>query len=373
MSNFQKPTKMNSKQNNKSKPKIILLAILPVILVMVIVFLFFNKKEENRPTGNLHTPPSDLLIPQSEDESFVITKIDAYGKEAEERRKFEKETAESENYSENDFFMAVNNDRPMDLKKNVTLDKLYQDEVATSSKQQDNLSTNSNTFLTSGKKSSGNSTAAAKTQRQGNNVEKLYNEAATSSADNTPPSTATTKAVQTYEASPPPVAVTENGRKRRPSSTSENTGKNMIKACIDGDQTVVNDGSVRMRLLENLMLDGIEIPANTSFSGRVNIGKYRIHILVTELLYKDRITPVNFKIYDLDALEGLELPPNIKQAMAKQGSQSALSNIPSATTNSIIGTLIDGATTVVKSTTANSIAEQKVYFKMNYQLLIKTK
>nr|WP_257220381.1 conjugative transposon protein TraM [Phocaeicola dorei] len=64
----------------------------------------------------------------------------------------------------------------------------------------------------------------------------------------------------------------ENGKAgtRQPTSTPGNS--NLFRACIHGDQTVVTGSTVRMRLLQDVTLSGMKIPANTLFYGVATFG-----------------------------------------------------------------------------------------------------
>lgn len=55
----------------------------------------------------------------------------------------------------------------------------------------------------------------------------------------------------------------ENGLRIRRLPTSVPGNNNLFKACIHGDQTVVTGSTVRMRLLQDITISGMKIPANT--------------------------------------------------------------------------------------------------------------
>lgn len=368
---------MSTKQN-KFNPKIILIAGIPIVLAMVILFFFFSKKEENSSRGGLSSEPiAEVLMPVSDEEQFDITKPDVYDQELSEKKKQEREFLEQENYRESDFFSALSDDKVEDSKnKSLSLDELYEKEVMAGKTQQ---STSASTS-TSGKKNTTNSqssvTSSQTVTTPKKTVNQMYDEATSSapatSANSQSNNTQTTSvANETKSASES--NVTASGKRKRSSTQNNDNRENLIRACIHGNQKVINGGSVRMRLLQKFTLGNMSVPENTLFSGTVMFGKSRIHINVNEMYYNNQMHKVYFTIYDIDGLEGLELPPNIKQKMAKEGAKTGVSNIPSSTTGGVVGGLFDAATGVVKSAANSSMAEASVDFKMNYELLIKIK
>lgn len=63
-----------------------------------------------------------------------------------------------------------------------------------------------------------------------------------------------------------PIYHAENGKRVRRQPTSAPGNSNLFRACIHGDQTVVTGSTVRMRLLQDVTLSGMKIPANTLFT-----------------------------------------------------------------------------------------------------------
>ena len=66
---------------------------------------------------------------------------------------------------------------------------------------------------------------------------------------------------------------------------------NLFRACIHGDQTVVTGSTVRMRLLQDVTLSGMKIPANTLFYGVATLGANRLDVVVSNLKVGDNLNP----------------------------------------------------------------------------------
>ena len=172
-----------------------------------------------------------------------------------------------------------------------------------------------------------------------------------------------------------PIYVAENGKRMRKQQTAVPVSSNLFKACIHGDQTVVTGSTVRMRLLEDVTVAGMKIPVNTLFYGVATLGASRLDVVVSSLKVGDNINPVSFVIYDNDAMEGLNLPNNLKASAAKRMEQGLVQNIDMPLSS--IGTMASEVTSVVSATTQiakqilnMSLSQVKVHLKANYQMYI---
>lgn len=174
----------------------------------------------------------------------------------------------------------------------------------------------------------------------------------------------------------PRFIINEEGRRQRRPLYAVPGKKNLVQAAIYGDQTIVSGTPVKMRLLEPLLISGVEIPANTIFSGSASVGASRLKITVENFRYGTYMSPVSFVIYDNDAIEGLNLPNNMKAESARkmeqgllQGVQLPISSI--GTVTSEVTSAITATTQVAKQLLNQSLSQVKVHLKANYQIFLK--
>ena len=100
-------------------------------------------------------------------------------------------------------------------------------------------------------------------------------------------------------------------------------GKNTIRACIHGDQTIMDGQTVKLRLLEPLQAGNLVIPQNTLVSGTGKVQGERLDIVVSSIEYRGNLLPVEMAVYDSDGQKGLSVPSSLEQEAAKE----ALANI----------------------------------------------
>lgn len=172
-----------------------------------------------------------------------------------------------------------------------------------------------------------------------------------------------------------PIYIAENGKRTRRQQANMPSSNTLFKACIHGDQTVVTGSSVRMRMLEDAIVCGMKIPANTLFYGVATLGASRLEVVVNNLKVGNTISPVSFVIFDNDAMEGLNLPNNMKAQAAKRMQQGLVQNIdmPLAsigTMTSEITSAVNATTQIAKQILNMKLSQVKVHLKSNYQMYI---
>lgn len=100
--------------------------------------------------------------------------------------------------------------------------------------------------------------------------------------------------------------------------TAEAAGKNTIAACVQGDQTVTDGQTVRLRLLEPMRVSGRTIPRNTTLVGAARLQGERLEIGIISLEHQGNIIPVELEVYDSDGQAGIFVPGSMETDAAKE-------------------------------------------------------
>ena len=99
----------------------------------------------------------------------------------------------------------------------------------------------------------------------------------------------------------------------------------------------------------------MKIPANTLFYGVATLGANRLDVVVSNLKVGDNLNPVSVVVFDNDAMEGLNLPNNLKASAAKRMEQGLVQNIDMPLSS--IGTMASEVTSLslihISTTQAN--------------------
>ena len=127
-----------------------------------------------------------------------------------------------------------------------------------------------------------------------------------------------------------------------------------------------------MRLLEDMYIDNITIPNGTYLYGIVNITDERIIVNIESIRLGNNIYPVSKNVFDMDGIQGINLPENLKSEIAKKAaSQSIRESNTNNTGNGIIERAAGTVLNTSKNMIANNVQEIKVTIKSNYKIYLK--
>ena len=371
------------------KDKNKLLMLVPLLLGILFVVVFFGK--QNTEEAVIDKENQSLLEPKSEGEKKLKTKLDAYRKEKEEAERKKRELEESKVAGSDFYFDMQSSDEEYDKKMKERIAKMQRDPLDKVSYEY---------------RGSGGSSFSSKMRKQLEDIEdqetfdqivsnaqkderirkelekhkqfrdEMRRKYLAESSDEQEDDIFPKVKYDTVKSAPEPIFIVENGKRKRRSQFSLQQKTNLIKAAIYGDQTIVSGSAVRMRLLEPLWVGGVEIPANRIIYGNASIGGRRLKITVENIRYGKYISPVAFTIFDSDAIEGLNLPNNMKAEAARkmeqgllQGVQLPISSI--GTVTSEVTSAITATTQVAKQILNQRLSQVKVHLKANYVMYIK--
>lgn len=100
--------------------------------------------------------------------------------------------------------------------------------------------------------------------------------------------------------------------------TAEVPGKNTIAACVQGDQTITDGQTVKLRLLEPMRVSGRTVPRNATLVGSARLQGERLEIGITSLEHQGNIIPVELEVYDNDGQAGIFIPGSMEIDAAKE-------------------------------------------------------
>ncbi|MCG0155276.1 conjugative transposon protein TraM [Phocaeicola vulgatus] len=381
------------KTNNFLKDKNKLLMIIPIILGGLFLYVFFvHDTSSKEVTENEKERQSVLLEPDSEAKDKALNKIEAYKQDEREEKEKQRIMDESQVRGSDFYFDLQNRNEKYDQ---ATLEKIrkmrrdpYSDVMGEYGSSDSHLSEQLEKQLASIEDEEelkeiireARKNAEIRKELEQNNVyrQKIYKriigyDQEKKKAEN--PTKPKPGSAMDSLVSNQPIYIAENGKRTRRQQASMPSSNTLFKACIHGDQTVVTGSTVRMRMLEDAVVCGMKIPANTLFYGVATLGANRLEVVVNNLKVGNTISPVSFVIFDNDAMEGLNLPNNMKAQAAKRMQQGLVQNIdmPLAsigTMTSEITSAVNATTQIAKQILNMKLSQVKVHLKSNYQMYI---
>lgn len=381
------------KTNNFLKDKNKLLMIIPIVLGGLFLYVFFVHDTSSKEVAeNEKERQSVLLEPDSEAKDKALNKIEAYKQDEREEKEKQRIMDESQVRGSDFYFDLQNRNEKYDQ---ATLEKIrkmrrdpYSDVMGEYGSSDSHLSEQLEKQLASIEDEEelkeiireARKNAEIRKELEQNNVyrQKIYKriigyDQEKKKAEN--PTKPKPGSAMDSLVSNQPIYIAENGKRTRRQQASMLSSNTLFKACIHGDQTVVTGSTVRMRMLEDAVVCGMKIPANTLFYGVATLGANRLEVVVNNLKVGNTISPVSFVIFDNDAMEGLNLPNNMKAQAAKRMQQGLVQNIdmPLAsigTMTSEITSAVNATTQIAKQILNMKLSQVKVHLKSNYQMYI---
>lgn len=381
------------KTNNFLKDKNKLLMIVPIVLGGLFLYVFFvHDASSKEAVENEKENQNVLLEPDSEAKDKALNKVEAYKQDEKEEKEKQRIMDESQVRGSDFYFDLQNRNEKYDQ---ATLEKIrkmkrdpYSDVMGEYGSSDSHLSEQLEKQLASIedeeelkeiiREARKNAEIRKELERSNAYRQKIYkriigDDQGKGKAENPlklQPGSAIDSLVNNQ-----PIYIAENGKRARRQQASMPSSNTLFKACIHGDQTVVTGSTVRMRMLEDAVVCGMKIPANTLFYGVATLGANRLEVVVNNLKVGNTISPVSFVIFDNDAMEGLNLPNNMKAQAAKRMQQGLVQNIdmPLAsigTMTSEITSAVNATTQIAKQILNMKLSQVKVHLKSNYQMYI---
>jgi len=100
-----------------------------------------------------------------------------------------------------------------------------------------------------------------------------------------------------------------------------------IPGVIHETQVLVSGATVRVRLEQDVYVQGRLIPRGTFVFGKCNLSGDRLLIPVTDIRFGNAILPVNLSVYSLDGLEGIHVQGSITGDVTKESANDALQSL----------------------------------------------
>jgi conjugative transposon TraM protein len=152
----------------------------------------------------------------------------------------------------------------------------------------------------------------------------------------------------------------------------EKQDENSFEAVIHDTQELVAGATVKMRLLNDIYINGNHIPRNQFVFGVCSINGERLTIEVGSIRTGNSLLPISLTVYDMDGLEGIYIPGAITRDAAKQASDDAMQNIQLMSLDPSIGAQAASAgIEATKGLLSKKAKLVKVTVKSGYRILLK--
>lgn len=150
--------------------------------------------------------------------------------------------------------------------------------------------------------------------------------------------------------------------------------QNTVEAVVHQTQTLVNGAVVKMRLLNDIYINGSSIPRGNFVFGIAELNDERLEINISSIRNNNSIFPVKLEVFDMDGLPGIYIPGAISRDVAKQSADNGLQllNLTSMDPSLQAQATATGINTA-KSLLSKKVKQVKVLVKAGYKVLLRDK
>ncbi|OIV41740.1 conjugative transposon protein TraM [Flavobacterium johnsoniae] len=147
--------------------------------------------------------------------------------------------------------------------------------------------------------------------------------------------------------------------------------QNAIEAVVHQTQTIVNGSVVKLRLTNDIFLQGTNIPRNTFLYGMAALKGERLDVKITNIQYNNSIFPVDLAVYDIDGIDGIYIPGAINRDVAKASADRSIQSLGLSGISDSWGAQAAGmGIEAAKSLMSKKVKLIKVVVKAGYKVLL---
>jgi len=150
--------------------------------------------------------------------------------------------------------------------------------------------------------------------------------------------------------------------------------QNTIEAVVHQTQTLVNGAVVKMRLLNDVYLNGSLVPKGNFVFGIAELNDERLEININSIRNNNSVFPVKLEVFDMDGLPGIYIPGAISRDVAKQSADNSLQLMELTSMDpSFKAQAAATGINAAKSLLSKKVKQVKVLVKAGYKVLLRDK
>ena len=148
--------------------------------------------------------------------------------------------------------------------------------------------------------------------------------------------------------------------------------QNAVQAVVHETQTIVDGSTVKLRLVNDVYINGIHIPKDNFLFGTASLSGERLNIKIGSIRHGYSLFPVELSVYDMDGLDGIYIPGAITRDVAKQSADRSMQAIGMTSLDPSWQAQAAGAgIEAAKTLFSRKVKLVKVTVKAGYQVLLR--
>lgn len=151
----------------------------------------------------------------------------------------------------------------------------------------------------------------------------------------------------------------------------EATIQNAIEAVVHGDQTIVNGTTVKMRLVNDVYVNGVIIPKDNFLYGTATLQGERLMIKVNSIRFGRSLYAISLSVFDLDGMNGIHIPGAIAREVVKTSGDQAIRGFGMPMDPSLGAQAASAGIDAAQSLLSRKVRLVKVNVKSEYRVLLR--
>jgi conjugative transposon TraM protein len=150
--------------------------------------------------------------------------------------------------------------------------------------------------------------------------------------------------------------------------------QNTVEAVVHQTQTLVNGAVVKMRLLNDIYINGSLVKKGNFVFGIAELNDERLEININSIRNNNSLFPVKLEVFDMDGLPGIYIPGAISRDVAKQSTDNGLQLLELTSMDpSFKAQAAATGINAAKSLLSKKVKQVKVLVKAGYKVLLRDK
>ncbi len=150
--------------------------------------------------------------------------------------------------------------------------------------------------------------------------------------------------------------------------------QNTVEAVVHQTQTLVNGAVVKMRLVNDIYLNGSLVPKGNFVFGIAELNDERLEININSIRNNNSLFPVKLEVFDMDGLPGIYIPGAISRDVAKLSADNGLQLMELTSMDpSFKAQAAATGINAAKSLLSKKVKQVKVLVKAGYKVLLRDK
>lgn len=92
-----------------------------------------------------------------------------------------------------------------------------------------------------------------------------------------------------------------------------------IQAVVHKDQVITNGGILKLRLSQDIVVNGTRVTRGSFVYGVCSISNERLMVQLSHIAFRGSVLPFPLLVYDLDGMEGIYIPGAVSRETGKEG------------------------------------------------------